>query len=64
MYEEIFNIYGDDNVECNPVQYEDLQKLIYLERVIKETLRLFPSLPLIGREATEDFDLGIFLFQL
>lgn len=62
VYEEIFNIYGDDDVESNPVKYEDLQKLPYLDRVIKETLRLFPTLPYIARQASDDFDLdGYFI---
>ncbi|KAK9498584.1 hypothetical protein O3M35_003184 [Rhynocoris fuscipes] len=34
--------------------YESLQKMKYLESVIKESLRLFPSVPIIGRELIED----------
>ncbi len=34
---------------------EDANELEYLECVIKETLRLFPSVPFIAREVQEDF---------
>uniref|UniRef100_A0A336LN05 CSON006010 protein n=1 Tax=Culicoides sonorensis TaxID=179676 RepID=A0A336LN05_CULSO len=61
LYQEIKDVYG---VEGNvPVTYENLRKLEYMDRVIKETLRLAPSVPLISRIMTEDtyFDNGLML---
>jgi len=45
-----------------PVKYEDLQHMHYLDCVIKETLRLFPTVPLIGRQLTEDLKIGVLIF--
>lgn len=44
-----------------PVKYEDLQHMDYLDRVIKETLRLFPIVPVIARQLTEDIKMGLLI---
>jgi cytochrome P450 family 4 len=48
---EILNVVGPTKIPT----YEDLQNLKYTERCIKETLRLFPSVPFISRYASEEF---------
>ncbi|XP_075228428.1 cytochrome P450 4C1-like isoform X5 [Lycorma delicatula] len=47
-------ILGDSN---RPPGLQDLKSMKYLEHVVEETLRLYPSVPYIGRQMTEDFQL-------
>lgn len=53
VYKEIKKICGTD-----PVKYEDVHYMKYLDCVIKETMRLFPAIPLIGRSLTKDVKIG------
>lgn len=41
-----------------PVDYDSVKQLTYLETVIKETLRLFPVIPYIGRWSNADIKLS------
>ncbi|KAF2885098.1 hypothetical protein ILUMI_21101 [Ignelater luminosus] len=53
VYEEVIKVVGPDRL----IEYTDLGKLVYLERVIKEALRLFPAGALITRSVAKDLQL-------
>lgn len=52
--EDIFQ--GEDR----PATMKDLGEMKYLERCIKESLRLYPSVPFISRVLNGDLELGKF----
>ncbi|XP_023951594.1 cytochrome P450 4C1-like [Bicyclus anynana] len=54
VYEELKEVFGDSN---RPLVKEDLPKLKYLERVVKESLRLFPPAPFIIRKVEKELTL-------
>ncbi|KAI4489425.1 hypothetical protein M0802_011180 [Mischocyttarus mexicanus] len=54
VYEEQCKIFGSSDLKINPITYKDISQMNYLERVILETLRLFPPVPILFREATKD----------
>ncbi|KFM63207.1 Cytochrome P450 4V2, partial [Stegodyphus mimosarum] len=56
VFQELYSIFGDD--KTREVRIEDVKSLVYLEQVIKETLRLYPPVPLIGRENKESIKIG------
>uniref|UniRef100_A0A182Q961 Cytochrome P450 n=1 Tax=Anopheles farauti TaxID=69004 RepID=A0A182Q961_9DIPT len=56
VWHECQEVLGND--PNRPVTLGDLQRLHYLELVIKETLRLYPSVPIIARKSTAEVTLG------
>ncbi|KAI8440650.1 hypothetical protein MSG28_001859 [Choristoneura fumiferana] len=52
---EINELIGDPN---RPIEMEDLRNMRYLECCIKESLRMYPPVPFIGRSLTEDVTLS------
>jgi cytochrome P450 len=54
VYDEIVDVTTED-VELD---YEQITRLKYLEKCLKETLRLFSPLPMAIRDTREDCDLG------
>uniref|UniRef100_A0AAY3ZVX5 Cytochrome P450 4V2 n=1 Tax=Denticeps clupeoides TaxID=299321 RepID=A0AAY3ZVX5_9TELE len=51
VQQELQEVFGESD---RPINTEDLKKLRYLECVIKESLRLFPSVPFFARSLCED----------
>ncbi|KAJ8915093.1 hypothetical protein NQ315_014348 [Exocentrus adspersus] len=51
IVKEIQEVLGDSG---NPPIFSELQQMSYMERCIKESLRLYPSIPVINRIAGED----------
>ncbi|XP_037931910.1 probable cytochrome P450 313a4 [Teleopsis dalmanni] len=55
LFEEVLDVFPEKNFNAEREQLDQLQ---YLDRVINETLRLAPSVPLIGRHVTKDTQVG------
>lgn len=51
MYDEIYNIFGDDN---RSISFDDTLKLVYLNQVLEETMRLYPVGPMVIRLLQDD----------
>ncbi|XP_065169727.1 cytochrome P450 4C1-like [Atheta coriaria] len=57
VYQEICQVVGD-----RPFHHSDYQRLHYLHMVIKETMRIFPTGPIIHREVSDDVKIGDYVF--
>uniref|UniRef100_A0A8R1DRN0 CYtochrome P450 family n=1 Tax=Caenorhabditis japonica TaxID=281687 RepID=A0A8R1DRN0_CAEJA len=55
VYEEMVEVYGED--PSTDVTIEDLGKLNYLDRVLKESKRLVPPVPAFQRKLTNDLEI-------
>ncbi|XP_065082894.1 probable cytochrome P450 313a4 [Ochlerotatus camptorhynchus] len=56
VYREISSVF-DDLCDHNYLDQSSLSRLTYMERVFKETMRLFPIAPLVGRKVDADIRL-------
>uniref|UniRef100_A0A182VPL0 Uncharacterized protein n=2 Tax=Anopheles merus TaxID=30066 RepID=A0A182VPL0_ANOME len=56
VFDEVRNVVGDDRTR--PVTMAMLNDMRYLDLVIKETLRLYPSVPMIGRKMQETAEIN------
>ncbi|XP_050557105.1 cytochrome P450 4V2-like [Spodoptera frugiperda] len=62
VYKELVEVFGDSD---RPVTAEDLPQLKYLDAVVRESLRLYPPVPVVARKIVKDLELpsGITLVQ-
>jgi cytochrome P450 family 4 len=60
VYQEVKAVVKDDH-DCD-IEEDELDQLPYLEAVIKESLRLFPPVPFVGRKLRLEKTIGDYVF--
>ncbi|XP_034132352.1 probable cytochrome P450 313a3 [Drosophila guanche] len=55
-FEELKNVFP--NGADSEVSHDDIQKLVFLDRVVNESMRLLPPVPLLPRETSADLQLS------
>ncbi|XP_063706450.1 cytochrome P450 4C1-like [Culicoides brevitarsis] len=55
LYQEQLDIFGDSTELAT---YKNLSEMKYMDMVIKECLRIFPSVPKVSRRVTEEVEVG------
>lgn len=55
LFDEVDEIFEHSDRQCTP---QDAANLKYLDCCIKETLRMYPSIPGVMRTITEDTEIG------
>jgi cytochrome P450 len=48
----------DTVLRGQPPTFEDVEKLVFAEKIVAETLRMYPPAWIVGRRATEDHEFG------
>ena len=61
VFEELNDMFANSHRPCTT---QDVANLKYLECCIKETLRLYPSVPAIMRRLTEDVQTGNLIYNI
>lgn len=57
LYDEIQTLH--ESLDGKPLSYDALSKLKYVDQVISETLRKWPSSPLVDRQCVKDYSLNV-----